>query len=153
VLIKNAKDIFKEMENRTPRAVQVDTWEKRGNVWIRYHDLLRTEFYWPETGPGGPILQHLLPVRMTKAIQNDGDDNKTQVIEDRLDFTRPPLDEQHLDTPWTGITVFFEKDQDFMYDNDDDNIDEHDEEHDDTHNLQRTTRTSCIRKSDLQKQR
>ena len=123
VLIKKAKDIFKDMENRTPRAVQVDTWEKRGHVWIRYHDLLRTEFYWPETGPGGPTLQHLPPLRVTKVIQNDGDDNKTQVIEDRLDFTRPPLDQQHLDTPWTGVTVFFEKDQDFMDDNDDDNID------------------------------
>ena len=74
-------------------------------------------------------------MRVTKVIQSDGDDNKTQVIEDRLDFTRPPLDQQHLDTPWTGITVFFEKDQDFMDDNDDDDIDENDEEHDEDEQL------------------
>jgi len=92
-------------------------------------------------------------VRVTKVVQNDGGDNKTQVIEDRLDFTRPPLDEQHLDTPWTGITVFFEKDQDFMDDNDDGDLTNPTRNTMTTNNLQRTTRTPCIQKSDLQKQR
>jgi hypothetical protein len=53
------------------------------------------------------------------------------VIEDRLDFTRPPLEQQHLDAPWKGMTVFFEKDQDFIDEEYDDNAVEIDEEHDD----------------------
>ena len=90
MLIKKAKGIFKEMENRTPR----------------------------------------------KVIQKEGEDNKTEVVEDRLDFTQPPLEQQHLDALGTGMTAFFEKDQDFI-DDDDDNAIEDNEEHDKDEHFQR----------------
>ena len=74
---------------------------------------MRTALYKPTEQPGGPTLAHLLPFRITRFCYTF--EGQEQPLHDRVDFTTVE-DDIHLDRPWLGIAIFFERPEDFVDD-------------------------------------